>query len=177
MKNLAGLGDADKFILEELYLAGIPKCKEECGRAEVPYSYVGICGDWKFKRAWSYWIAKPIKEPGLILSDAEKLYWTINPVTKTVIGNEVRAGGDAGCKPPNSYVAQPIYDEAFKQLIRSLGTYPEITIGDESHPNINNGEIARLCNLGIINVNRYVNVYHIDTQMGLKVFADFIKNL
>lgn len=57
MKNLAGNQEADKYILEELYLAKINAVKIERQNSEVPYTYIGELKMWKFERAWYYWIA------------------------------------------------------------------------------------------------------------------------
>lgn len=54
MKNLAGNDQADRIILEELYLANIPTVKVDKHDSEVPYSYIGKIGSWTFKRAWYY---------------------------------------------------------------------------------------------------------------------------
>jgi len=52
MKNLAGNSNADETILEDLYIANIPAVKVKDVKSEVPYTYIGKIGKWKFHRSW-----------------------------------------------------------------------------------------------------------------------------
>jgi hypothetical protein len=124
MQNLAGVKEADKTILEELYLAGIPAIKVgENPRSEVPYTYVGKLGNWEFRRAWYYWIVK-CDEPqnGLKLKEATELHYKKHPTDETqILGNIIRCGGHCGCPPPEEYGAQPIYDDELNEKLKALG--------------------------------------------------------
>ena len=52
-------------------------------------------------------------------------------------------------------------------------------MGDDEteYPDLNYGEMSNLCNEGKLQIERYVNCYHIDDLIGLKEFAETIKNL
>ena len=179
MKNLAGNKDADKFIKEELYLAGIPEIKIGNIGGEVPYSIIGKLGNWTFTRAWYYWVAR-VENPkdGLKLDKAIALHERKHPTDDKmkILGNVIRAGGDCSCPSPKSYVAQPVYDEELDRQLEALGykkkRYEGLTIEGWD---LNYGQIAKLCDSGKLKVDRYVDCYHIDDQVGLNEFVNAIK--
>ena len=183
MQNLAGNKDADKFILEELYLAEIPKFKEP-GKGEVPYSYIGKIGKWTFKRLWYYWSVR-VEDgvAGMPLDLALELHSKKDPTDEgSTLGEAIRPGGHAGSISPDDYVSQPLDDEDFIAECKSLGielrTMKSLGLGDDDvkqYPQLNYGEIATLCKEGKMKSPRYVNLYHIDTLVGLKEFVNFIK--
>ena len=178
MENLAGNKDADKFIKEELYLAGIPQVTIGLTRSEVPYTIIGKLGKWTFTRAWYYWVAsvENVKD-GLILAKAIILHERKHPTDdkKKILGNVIRAGGDCSCPSPKTYVAQPAYDEELDKQLIALGykkkRYEDL---DVEGWELNYGEIGKLCEEGKLTVDRYVDCYHIDDQVGLVEFAKFI---
>ena len=179
MINLAGNKDADKHIKEELYLAGIEAINEK-SEGEVPYTIVGRIGNWKLHRAWYYWIASVERpEDGLKLADAMKLYNTPHPAdSKKKLGDTIRSGGDCGCSAPDGYTAQPVYNDELDEKLMALGYEKEyIKFLDKSLIRISVGDVAKLCNEGKLIVERYVDCYHIDDQIGLLEFAKTIKNL
>ena len=179
MKNLAGDNDADVFVKEELYLAGIPMEYEQ-SKGEVPYKTIGRLGKWTFRRAWYYWVAtvEDLKD-GLPLDIAVKLHETPHPTdNKRILGQSIRSGGHCGCPSPAEYGAQPVYDENFDKTLTELGyekKHHEII--DADYWDISVGEISKLCNEGKIKVERYVDCYHIDDQIGLSEFAKVVKSL
>jgi len=185
MINLAGKEDADKSILEELYLAGIPSVKIERGRTEVPYSYIGKLGIWEFRRAWRYWtVSVPDGKCGLPLKEALKLHYKEHPTDKKqIMGNIIRSGGHADCLPPDEYGAQPIYNKELVEKCKSIGistkSLKSMGAGDDEteYPDLNYGEVLNLCNEGKSQVECYVKCYHIDDLIGLKEFSETIKNL
>lgn len=177
MINLAGVETADQQIREELYLAGIPMAKVEKTNTEVPYTIIGQLGNWTFTRAWYYWVATVQKrEEGLLLDLALQLYNTKHPTDNTNLSEIIRAGGCAGCTSPNEYISQPVYNDELDSKLVALGykkVYSDLA-GKEYIP-ISVGEIAKLCKQGKLIVDRYVKTYHIDEQIGLLEFANFIK--
>jgi len=181
MKNLAGNKDADKYIKEELYLAGIETINiGGTVNTEVPYSIIGKIGKWTLTRAWYYWVAGvECLEDGLPLEAAIKLYETPHPIEEDyILGQSIRSGGDAGCSSPADYTSQPVYNNELDDKLIVLGykkVYSEI-LKKEYIP-ISVGEIAKLCNEGKLDVKRYVDCYHIDDQIGLNEFTKTIKNL
>lgn len=177
MKNLAGVKDADITIKEELYLAGIPMIKVDRNTGEVPFSYVGKIGNWTFKRAWYYWIVSPDEGAnGLPLDIAMELHNRKHPVKDEILGDVVRAGGHAGGLSPDDYVAQPIYNEELDLKLEALGYKKEYNdFLKKEYISINFGEIAQLCRDGKLVIDRFVDCYHIDEQIGLNEFAKLIK--
>lgn len=179
MKNLAGVKNADETILEELYLAGIPIEKVDTSTGEVPFSYLGIIGNWTFARRWYYWSAT-VKDgiPGLPLKIALELHNRKHPTNGKILGDTIRAGGHAGGISPDDYVGQPIYNEELNKSLEAIGykkEYNEFLKGE--YISINYGDMAKLCNEGKLTVERFVNCYHIDEQIGLNEFAKTILSL
>lgn len=153
MRNLAGDRDCDVKIRGELQHAGIEIV--ELGKPqnrEVPASVDGKLGEFSFHRAWYYWIF----HGAVTLEVAKELY--ADPVGK----EGVRVAGHCGCPPPEEW-AFPMDDVLIPQLKR-LGKM-DITFGD----------LAKLCNEGVIEGRRFVTTYHIDTEEGLRLFADTLK--
>jgi len=170
MKNLAGVVDCDDYINEELYLAGITVVKTEKYKGEVAYNFKGILNNWIFIRSWNYWIAyTKLQEHGLKLKDALELHNKFYPIPSDrikILGSVIRSGGHCGAPSPDEYGAQPINEELIK-------------IANELNLDINElyvGKVSELCNKGIIKLERYVDCYHIDTLIGLKEFASFVKD-
>jgi hypothetical protein len=184
MKNLAGVQDADKSILEELYLAGIESVKVDTSKGDVPFTFVGKIGKWKLERRWYYWSAfvDDVKD-GVPLQPALEFNNRKRPTDDTVIlGDTVRAGGHGGGISPDDYVGKTDRAELVSECKRiGLSTTSAKAMGwseDETeYSNLNYGEISKLCNEGKINCKRYIDVYHIDDQIGLNEFAKFIKSL
>lgn len=177
MKNLAGVKDADNYIREELYLAGIPTVNK-ISEGEVPFTIIGKIGDWTFRRAWYYWVVSA-DELGLPLNTALELHNMKHPNPSVkIMGNVVRSGGHCGCPSPDEYGAQPHYDEKLEEQLLTLGYKKEYfeLIKKEYIP-ITVGEISKLCNEGKLTVERYVDCYHVDDQIGLNEIAKIIKQL
>lgn len=178
MKNLAGELYADNYISEELFLAGIRAIKVQETNSEVPYTIAGKLGKWIFTRAWYYWVAKISDEDndaGLPLDEAYKLY-NKRTVSGRKLGEVVRAGGSDSGILPNYYVAQPIYNDELDEKLLALGYKKVFSKSlNKEYIDISSGEIADLCNSGKLNIDRFVNIYHIDEIVGLKMFADFLK--
>jgi len=185
MVNLAGKEDADKNILEELHWAGIPSVKIEKSQTEVPYSYIGRLRNWEFRRAWYYWIASVSEDKyGLPLKEALTLHYKKHPTNeKQIMGNIIRSGGHGGCPPPDEYGAQPVYNKELVEKCKSIGipskSLKSMGWGDDEteYPDLTCGEVSSLCNERKLQVERYVNCYHIDDLIGLKEFAETIKSL
>lgn len=183
MKNLAthdqnNFNMVDQTIKEELYLAGIPTVKVERRTGEVPSIYVGRIGQWELYRAWTYWVAKTEVENGLPLKLALELHNTKNPINDNILGDIIRSGGHGGAPSPDEYGANPIYNDELNEKLVALGyemKYYEII--DKSYVSINVGEMSKICNEGKLDVERYVDCYHIDNQVGLNEFAKFINKI
>ncbi len=179
MKNLAGDSNADRTILEELYLAGIEPIPAPEHTSEVPFTVVGRIGNWRLHRAWTYWVATvEILTDGLPLEAAMELHNTKNPINPEInLGETIRSGGHCGCLAPDEYGADPDYDDPdFNNQLKALGYEEEYwKILEKSMINITVGEVSQLCKEGKLNVERYVTTYHIDDQIGLNEFVKYLK--
>jgi hypothetical protein len=145
----------------------------------VPYTIIGRLGNWTFRRAWYYWVATvEDTKDGLILAKAVALHETPHPTDdkKKILGNVIRSGGHCGCPSPAEYGASPVYDKNFDEKLIALGykkrRFESVNIEGWDLPN---GEIHKLCDEGKLDVDFYVNCYHIDDQVGLNEFVKAIK--
>lgn len=155
-RNLAGDERADIYIRQELQQAGIPIKRVTQGRTEVPYSLIGKLpckngGEFTFTRAWYYWVV----EGRVPLNVAQQLY-------QTDIGQrDIRVQGHCGCPPPEEWAMPDFTLMSTEQLMQVSG----LTLG----------EMAAKCNSGEINLPRFVDIYHIDSQEGLDLFIKTLR--
>ena len=99
-----------------------------------------------------------------------------HPITNEILGEVIRSGGHCGCPSPDEYGAEPIYTDELYEKLRGLGKYKEIELGGKTYPQVNVGEISRLNKEGVLNVPFFVDTYHIDDQVGLLEFSNFLKS-
>lgn len=168
-KRLINEGD----ILEELYLANILDYVTENTFKNIytPYKYECKISGWNLSRAEHFWCAS-FDGIGLPLNDALILHERRNPINDEILGKIIRAGGSCG-SPILS--AQPIYNDELYSQFELLGYRKEYSEFLElEHYNISQGKVAELCNEGKIYAERYVNLYHIDNQIGLNEFVKYI---
>ncbi len=170
MKNLARVKEADEHIQEELYLAGIGLIRGEQDKGEVPYSITGKIGDWDFDRAWYYWVASAPEGKGLPLEVATELHERQYPIIgerqPKNYGQVIRVTGHCGCPHPREW-AFPTREVMERESERIGQNLMETTYGD----------LAKLCNSGVVQGERFVDSYHIDNQIGLNEFARVLKEL
>jgi hypothetical protein len=155
MKNLAGNKLCDSYIAEELSLAGILITDFSARSSkEVPASIYGELNNFRFERAWYYWVVSG----NMPLKYAKELYDKYKDLN-------IRVAGYCGNPPPDEWSeslgwyekAQPHLDKFFNHEI----SYEQL---EETGNSLKNeGE-------------QYITLYHIDTQEGLKKFAEMIKN-
>jgi hypothetical protein len=165
MKNLAGVPECDDYIRVELTKARINIVPCDLVGSEVPYRLEGQLGPFHFRRAWYYWVANGL----MPLKFAQELY--ADPIGKT----DIRVAGHCGCPPPEKpwiryidpngvhLVPQEEYDEfvrCFKEKVPKIMEEQNFRFSDDLE---RDGEA-------------YVECYHIDTQEGLRLFADVIHN-
>ncbi|MBI2065007.1 MAG: hypothetical protein HYT62_03085 [Candidatus Yanofskybacteria bacterium] len=161
MENLAGRRDCDKSIERELNRCGIELVRlPSVLHSEVPASITGKLGQFQFHRAWYYWIVRG----NMPLPVAQELY--DDPVGKT----DIRVAGHCGCPPPIEWAT---YIDAEGRILCPISEKPQ---GDS--------ELARsiLARTDIRFVKDpssegegFVQSYHIDSELGLKIFADTLK--
>jgi hypothetical protein len=94
--NLAGNDCCNEIILQELRHGEIEPVLAPYDRrhSEVRYSAEGVVWRFRFRRAWSYWVATG----PMPLEMAEAIYGDENARRVT------RAGGDRACRPPATWV-------------------------------------------------------------------------
>jgi len=163
MINLAGREWADDTIKLELREAGIPIHKFfGQHKNEVPWTYTGELFGWTFQRAWYYWIAIG----RLPLPVARYMH-------EQDVEKSIRVSGHCGApapedpwldnfdakgyglfqtekEPPQESMMHPIWRD-----IQLRGSYVDKPLSSASYS--------------------YVTSYHIDTQIGLNLFAATLK--
>ena len=164
MENLAGNNDCDVKIERELVRAGIDVVRGERSGGEVPASITGKLGDFTFHRAWYYWVV----DCRIPLQVAQELY--ADPVGKT----DVRVAGHAGCPPPEEWahwfapdgraVVKTKEEAEFRKFeekgVLLKGTTDDHVFSDDPQS---------------VGAQGFVVNYHIDTEVGLRLFADTAK--
>ena len=169
MKNLAHDLNCDQEIKRELIRARIPivKFTGQKAKSDVPFSIYGKLGDFEFHRYWYYWVATgPVP-----LNVAQELYK--DPVGKT----DIRVAGHCGCPPPE-YPWVDYFDEKGRKLYKKKE--------NDVNSDYNLSEEKKIEYLGADWRDRMdfvedpakelhtaiVNMYHIDSEVGLRVFVD-----
>lgn len=168
MINLAGNKDANRFIEEELYLAGIPSFFEK-SEGEVPYTIIGKLRNWTFKRAWYYHVASCLEGLGLPYNRAVELHERKYPVSNEdyrILGQSIRVNGHCGCPHPKDY-NYPTLKSIDQETIELTKKCPSIHFNTE--------EALNRATLRELNGVRYIRLYHIDTQIGLRELANKIR--
>jgi len=164
MINLAGRELADDTIKLELKESRIPIHKFfGQHKHEVPWTYQGQLFGWVFTRAWYYWIAVG----RMPLPAAKYLY-------DKDIDKAVRVAGHCAAPSPKEWAEHFDIDgnglfHFEKEPSKSSSLYPfwlDVLLKGMyvDHPD----EQATYS---------YVNTYHIDTQLGLNLFADTLREL
>lgn len=166
MENLAGNKNCDVQIERELIRSGIEIIRlDKKLEREVPASITGRLGPFVFARAWYYWIAiGPMP-----LEIAKKLFQ--DPVGR----EDIRVAGHCGCPAPESpfitwrtpdgRMVAPVKEEAsFNGLIAKghLGPKEKAKFIFSDNPTS-------------VGASAFVTSYHIDTEVGLRLFADTIR--
>lgn len=174
MENLAGSPYADERVRRELARGRItPVAHPDRIQGEVPTRTSGRLGRFQFRRYWRYWVV----EGPLPLEIALELY--ADPVGAT----DIRVRGDAGCTPPEEWV----------EWLDSNGTVLASRPGMEAElaqfsPD---SQVHRTC---VEQMEReeaagktrwvedpaaegtpHITSYHIDTEVGLRVFTDTLR--
>jgi hypothetical protein len=165
MQNLAGNKDCDGLIQSELQRSHIDTIHGERRESEVPASITGKLGPFTFVRAWYYWIVNgPVP-----LTVARELY--ANPVGVT----DIRVAGHCGCPPPERpwitvitldgrHVIDSQERERIEKLFRNVVDREEF-----ERDNVFSDHIAA------VGAQEFVMSYHIDSEVGLRLFADTIR--
>ena len=168
MINLAGSIHADKVIEEELYLAEIPLSIEKSS-GEVHYNFIGKLEEWTFKRAWYYYIASCLEGLGLPYNMAVELHERKYPVSDshyTTLGQVIRVDGDCTCPHPSTRTYSTL-ESIEKEFVEARWKF--------SGFDWNAKKAFDKSTLRELNGLKYIRLYHIDTQVGLRELANRIK--
>lgn len=169
MMNLAGHPNNDPIVEAELTRCRIDVVRGPYSSGEVITSITGRLGPFSFRRAWRYWVA----EGPMPLAVAEGLY--ADPVGK----DDVRVAGHCGCPPP----AGPWVTWYDGDGVKLLGMDQR----EECERYLASGSRAmKESALRVLAANRFVvdpravgagfvESYHIDSEIGLRLFADAIR--
>ena len=169
MENLAGNKDCDRIIERELNRAKINVVNGERSNGEVPASITGELKGFTFQRAWYYWVVKG----KLSLSVAQRLHQ--DPVGK----EDIRVNGDCGCPAPEGgYICWystegnqllPLTDKQEIEEIKADGCLSGYL--NEEYKNCLFVEDPSAVG------NGFVKSYHIDSEVGLRIFAEAVHSL
>ena len=156
----------DMRTCEELLVAGIP-ISAYGGIDHEPF-YLGFVGElhgWTFHNSGrGYWMAAPSdRANGLPLEFADPLY--------VGYGQFVRTAGHCGCPPPHEWACY--FDAHGKQVILD----PK---GEQrkqfTRMHLDSSKLRFVASMDeVLDGTAVITSYHIDTQLGLKAFADTLK--
>lgn len=145
--------DADKKVKEELQIAGIPVVRLGVMDNEVKTHYIGILNGFVFVRAWYYWVVRG----NMPLEHAQYLYDNYKDL-------DIRVAGHCGNPPPSEWARNKDADRLYKPYINKWKN-KEITIE----------EMKNICKEIDKQGEQVIEIYHIDTQLGLCKFAEVVK--
>lgn len=164
MRNLAGVADAGAYIVLELLCAGIaPELRADMlERSEVPTRVIGRLEPFTFERRWYYYSVSG-RVP---LAVAEELY--ADPIGQ----RDVRVAGHCGRPPPASW-ARHFDVEGTRVIVDPDGSRElQANAFFEAHPDLAEGRCKRYVrDIAYVQVESYVDLYHIDSQAGLNLFV------
>ena len=169
MKNLAGVENCDIFIKDELMRCGIDIIEGERAKGEVAASISGKLKDFTFHRAWYYWIVEGL----LPLHVAQELY--ADEVGKT----DIRVDGHCGCPAPEKHYVKWLSEDG-REIIPEDQKKPFEDMA-KSHPNweeIQPGMLEKryvFSDKPELYGSPFIDSYHIDSEIGLRIFADRVK--
>ncbi len=170
-KNLAGrnrpMEENDKQICIELKRCSLDVAPWDCGTSEVRTNNCGVLGPSRFHRAWTYWTFSG-RVP---LEMAKRIYR--HPVGYS----DIRVGGHSGCPAPEGNYVEWRDPETGRRYARVMDR-ENMERFAENHPDM----VTKFMNeylfhddpesIGAIGT---VDSYHIDTELGLYVFVQFLR--
>jgi hypothetical protein len=175
-RDIAEVNQIVKSELERSLISVASDALDPNNHPEVFTSHQGILGDFTFNRHWRYYVASG-KVP---LSVASVLYE--DPVGKT----DIRAGGDAGCSSPETnacYYRKPTgrrvihskNKDGLAEILEELLAYGKQDSADRIQNFLNDHDFSDSPK-DEPDVEGFVSVYHIDSEVGLRVFCDTLKS-
>jgi hypothetical protein len=168
VKNLAGVELCDNFIRRELDRARIDIVEGDRTTQEVPYSVTGKLGPFTFKRAWYYWV---VQGP-MPLEVALELY------ADTVGKSDVRVAGHCACPPPEPPWVEYYDADGFKLEHDPDGEQAADWANLHAKGHLKSPEEERIrfvADAPATAARAFVESYHIDSEIGLRLFADTVR--
>lgn len=163
MQNLAGKPNADQYIRSELERCGINVVEHnEALAGEVHTTLTGSLKGFVFQRRWYYWSVSgnvPLKVARALYND-------------NVGREDIRVNGHCGCPSPENGQITWV-DEEGRILIpkAELDMYGPNSSIREIVLNAPDYKVVENITTGI----PVIKVYHIDSELGLYIFAQHIK--
>lgn len=145
--------DADKKVKEELLIANIPVLELGVMDKEVKTKYIGILNGFVFQRAWYYWVVKgnmPLKFAKILYENYKDL--------------NIRVAGHCGNPAPEEWACNKDFDKLCKPYIDKF-----------SNNEISIEELKKISEDLQTQGEQVINMYHVDTQLGLCKLAEMIR--
>jgi hypothetical protein len=170
--NLAGVSAerANLVVLQELGRAGVPEVVVDPG-GEVLATFGGRLGTFTFCRAWYYWVVG-----GRVPLDA-----VVEMYQHPAGRHDVRINGHCGCPAPRehgtNWIApdgKQVYPLAEQDVARRATHSTCASIAEIGHKVLNTCYFADPP-WSYPGVKGFVDLYHIDSERGLRLFADTVK--
>lgn len=168
MQNLAGDKNADLIIRRELKRCGVPVLETNEVSGEVPYTIKGKLGPFSFTRAWSYYVV----EGKVPLRVAEMLY------EDEVGRSDIRACGNCLCISPG---LQATWEDKQGKLLLKDSEINNYIVKSETSAlyrdfwDRNKDRYASLDKTVEGDRIGYVDLYHIDSELGMYIFVQTLK--
>lgn len=164
MQNIAGHPESTEICTRELTRCRIEVVPESEPIGEPKALVSGRLGSFTFTRAWYYWCVKG----NVPLAVAEELY--ADPVGVT----DIRVAGHCGCPPPKDWITF-LADDGREVLDREQeASWQELI--DRGHTKMQTYKDEYVFADDPAKVGKpYVTSYHIDSELGLRIFADTLK--
>jgi len=163
--NLAGVARCTDTVVAELSEAGVPYLELPSALdLEVRSKVVGLLGEFRFHRAWCYWVVEgPVPK-----AMAEELY--ADPIGKEA----VRVDGDCTCPPPEKHL---VYLDASGTRLcarADMEKYNSTSMAALVAKQEAQG-VFRIVDDPAKEGAAVVECYHIDSQAGLNLFAHTLR--
>jgi hypothetical protein len=173
MENLAGNPGADRYVRRELARARVPAVEGGAdGGGEVPATVTGRLGGFSFRRAWYYWVVTgPVP-----LEVAERLYE--DPVGQT----DVRAGGHCGCPHPSQQAewiapdGRRVVPTEEREKMLEMSRHSQV-LAKTFADSLAEKDVTFSDDPPSLRARQFVTLYHIDSEVGLRIFVDAVRNL
>lgn len=177
MRNLAGHKQSTEIIKSELERVGIVVRRSDNPIGEPKSMVYGKLNGFTFERAWYYYVVE-----GLVPLDiANELY-------RTKVGkSDIRVAGHCACPPPGEW-SKPVNLKTGRQIIDRgvhgcfLAWHEPGEIFNKDNEPVEEAIQRSLDRMNwefgeIKNFPQFINSYHIDSELGLYLFVQAIKNL